>query len=491
MTLFLSYPCGHLTLEQYQANLDSVTKELSTVRKTNADQLTRIDKLKKQVDTQDTRIQDLKRIALTDQAEIKDLRAKLRVAEAERVGFQTKYNEAIRTKQTSDSTNATRLDELNKRDQRIVELEKAVNLEKKRREDVDSKLRNAVGARAQDERRRSEESAKAQTRLEQAETETAQVRAELDADRRHGEARREELIGQLKVLRDMLLQAATHYGKLVSETVSKAAHDELRHEYDSLQFHTFRLERKLANTEAQVAELASLIRQSQDANGLLEDELSTADEEKNWYMVMLEDMRIDLCSDRVDSTHALLADTLATSQKEYLLSELEIQGGLSSGESRSAKFYSHLNSELVASCVALRADLDAELLVSQTRAIELQTTKALQDATTADRHAARTELESTRKQLEETSSSLSAVKTREAALAQEVQEVRSQNKGQTTAHKQALQKEKEAASRLAMSLQQSKVAEEELRAEINQWVTISDASPSACQPVLTLTCNSG
>jgi chromosome segregation ATPase len=435
--------------------------------------LTRIDKLKKQVDTQDTRIQDLKRTALTDQTEIKDLRAKLRVAEAERAGFQTKYNDAVRTKQTSDSANAARLDELNRRDQRIVELEKAKSLEKKRREEVESKLRDAVSTKADEERRRSGENAKARTRLEQAEAETAQVRAELDADRKRGEAQRDELVAQVEVLQDMLFQAATHYGQLVSETVSKAAHDELRHEYNSLQFHTYRLERKLANTEAQVAELASLIRQSQDTNGLLEDELRAAEEERNWFIDALKDARTDLSSGHVDSTHAVLVDILATSQKDHILAELEIQGALTSGESRSARFYSRLNIELVASCAAIRAELDAELLVSQTRAIELQTAKALQDVTNVELHGARTELESTRKQLQEASSSLSAIRTREAALVQEVKEVRSRNKEQTTAHNQALQKGKETATRLASSLQQSKVAEEELRAEIHQWVTIN------------------
>jgi hypothetical protein len=53
-------------------------------------------------------------------------------------------------------------------------------------------------------------------------------------------------------------------------------------------------------------------------------------------------------------------------------------------------------------------------------------------------------------------------------ISQEIKEVKSQNKEQTTAHKQALQNEREAASRLATSLRQSRVAEEELRAEINQ-----------------------
>jgi len=438
------------------------------VRRSNADRLTRIDKLKKQVDTQDTKIQDLKRSALTDQAEIKDLRAKLRVAEAERAGIQTKYNEVVRVKQTADSTNAARRDELNERDQRIIDLEKAMALEKKRREGLESQLRDAINARAKEERARSGESAKARTQLELAEGETAKVRAELDADRRRGEAQREELVTQVEALRDMLLQAATHYGKLVSETVSKAAHDELRREHNSLQFYSFRLERKLANTEAQVVELASLIRQNQDANGLLEDELRAVEEDKDWYRTALEDMRTDLHTGRADRAHDLLIDTVASAQKEHILFELEIQEALSSGERRSAEIYCKLNSELVSSCTTMRVDLDRELLASQTLAVELQATKAIQDATTADLYAARADVESTRKQLEEASSSLSAVKTREAALSQEVKEVRSQNKDQATAHKQALQKEREADSRLAASLQQSRVAEEELRAEIDQ-----------------------
>ena len=424
--------------------------------------------MKKQVDAQDTKIQDLRRSALTDQTEIKDLRAKLRVAEAERAGFQTKYNEAVRTKQTVDSTNAARRDELKERDKRISELERTIGLEKQRREDVEAQLRDAVRGKAEEDRKRSGESAKARTHIEQAEAETAQVKAERAADRRQGEAQREELVARLEALRDMLLQAATHYGKLVSETVSKTVHDQLRQEHNSLQFHAFRLERKLVNTEAQVAELAGLVRQTQDASGLLEDELRTAEEDRNWYRAALEDMRADFSSGLAGSIHAPLVDTLATAQKEHLLSELEIQHALFTGERRSARFYAGLYKQLAASCATMRADLDAELLVSQTQAVELQTAKVFQDSTTADLNATRTELESTRKQLEETLSSLSAVKVKEAGLVQEIKEVKSQNKEQMTTHKQALQKEKETASKLATGLQQSKVAEEELRAEITQ-----------------------
>ncbi|KAH9979067.1 hypothetical protein BGW80DRAFT_1282734 [Lactifluus volemus] len=447
--------------KQNQDNLDALTKELSTVRKHNADQLLRIDKLKKQVDAQDTRIQDLKKTALADQTEIKDLRAKLRVAEAERVGAQKKYEEAMRTKQIVNSANVARRDELQERERRIVELETAIDAEKRRREDVETQLRDTITAKAEEEARRSSESAAARTELEQAQMEIAQARDELDADRRHSGAQREELVVQLKAMRDMLGQTATHYGKLVSETVSKNAYDELWRERNSLQFHSFRLERKLANTEAQ----------TRDVNGLLEAELCATKEEKDALLATVEDLRKDIRSfgsGGDDSAHSLLVDTVYAAQKELLLSELEIQVALYSGDRLSVQSYAALNDELASSFAIIRAHLDAELAVSKTQAIELQTAKAVQEATTADLHSARAELESTRKQLEEASSSLSAVRASEAALIQEVKELRTQNKEQTTAHKQALQKEKETSA--------GSLAEEELRAEISQLtVDLTDA----------------
>jgi chromosome segregation ATPase len=437
------------------------------VRKNSADQLTRIDKLKKQADAQDTKIQDLKRAALADQTEIKDLRSKLRSAEAECAKLKTKSEETVRTKQALDSTNAARLDELKERERRIAGLEKAVGVEKKRREDVESQLRDVVSAKTAEGTRWSSESVKARSQLEQAQAEIAQVRAELDNNRISDEKEKEDLVAQLDCLRDMLGQAATHYGKLVSDTVSKTAYDRLRREQNSLQFHSFRLERKLANTEAQVAELAGLIRQSQETIDFLESQLRSAEDERSLYRVTLDDFGKDL-REVDNSTHILLVDTLFTAQKELLLSELEIRESLSSGDRHLARAYAELNNQLVSSCATMRAELTAELLKSQMQAIQLQTAKTVHDGTTADLHAARAELESTRKQLVETSNSLDAAKAIEIALAQEVKDVKSQSKEQATAHRQALQKEKDSVSKLTTSLQQSKVAEDELRTEIDQ-----------------------
>ena len=391
---------------------------------------------------------------------------KLRSAEAECTRLKTKSEEAVRTKQTLDSTNAARLDELKERDRRIAELEKAVGTERKRREDVESQLRNAVSAKTAEETRRSSESVKARSQLEQTQAELAQVRAELDGNRISGETEKEELVAQLGCLRDMLGQAATHYGKLVSETVSKASYDQLRREHNSLQFHSFRLERKLANSDTQVVELAGLIRQSRETKDFLESQLRSAEEERSLYKADLEDLRQDRGNDT--SSHTLLADTLFAAQKELLLSELEIRESLSSGDRHLTRAYAELNNQLAASYTAMRTELNAELLKSQIQAVELQTAKTVHDGTTADLHAARAELEATRKQLEETSGSLDIAKGREVALTQEVKDAKFQSKEQATAHKRALQKEKDTASKLTTSLQQSKVAEDELRMEINQ-----------------------
>ena len=423
--------------------------------------------MKKQVDAQDTKIQDLKKAALTDQTEIKDLRVKLRSAEAECARLKTKSEEVVRTKQALDSTNAARLDELKGRERRIAELEKAVGMEKKRREDAESQLRDVVSAKTAEETRWSSERVKARSQLEQAQAEIAQVRAELDGNQMSGEMEKEGLVAQLGCLRDMLGQAATHYGKLVSETVSKATYDRLRREQNSLLFHSFRLERKLANSEAQVAELAGLIRQSQETNDFLESQLRSAEEESSLYKAALEDVRKDHHIGGGDDTF-LLADTLFTAQKELLLSELEIRESLSSGDQQLTRAYSELNNQLVSSCTAMRTELNAELLKSQMQAIQLQTAKTVHDGTTADLHGARAELEATRKQLGECSDSLDAAKAREIALTQEVKDVKFQSKEQATAHLHALHKEKEAASKLMTSLRQSKVAEDELRTEIDQ-----------------------
>ena len=105
----------------------------------------------------------------------------------------------------------------------------------------------------------------------------------------------------------MLGQAATHYGELVSATVSRAAYDRLRREQNSLQFHSFRLERKLAKTEVQVSEFGRPRMTVSGDDQFLE---STALCRRRKELLQ--------CSFQIggdeNSTHTLLVDTLFTVQ---------------------------------------------------------------------------------------------------------------------------------------------------------------------------------
>ena len=67
-------------------------------------------------------------------------------------------------------------------------------MEKKRREDVESQLRDVVSAKTAEETRRSSESVKARrAQLDQAQADIGQVRAELDDNRTSGVKEKEEL----------------------------------------------------------------------------------------------------------------------------------------------------------------------------------------------------------------------------------------------------------------------------------------------------------
>ena len=67
-------------------------------------------------------------------------------------------------------------------------------MEKKRREDVESQLRDVVSAKTAEETRRPSESVKArQAQLERAQADIGQVQAELDGNRTRGEKEKEEL----------------------------------------------------------------------------------------------------------------------------------------------------------------------------------------------------------------------------------------------------------------------------------------------------------
>ncbi|KAI0030794.1 hypothetical protein K488DRAFT_11719, partial [Vararia minispora EC-137] len=82
----------------------------------------------------------------------------------------------------------------------------------------------------------------------------------------------------------LLARAADAYGRLSATTVPQSTHTHLQGAYTALERHTFRLERKLASSEAQVIELAQLIRQTNEERLFVFGRLCEVEEERDHYI---------------------------------------------------------------------------------------------------------------------------------------------------------------------------------------------------------------
>ena len=74
----------------------------------------------------------------------------------------------------------------------------------------------------------------------------------------------DELLEQLEHHRYALTRVAQEYGRLAYTTISRSLYQQAKQEAVVLQLRNTRLERKLANSDGQVVELANLIRQMKE-----------------------------------------------------------------------------------------------------------------------------------------------------------------------------------------------------------------------------------
>jgi chromosome segregation ATPase len=97
------------------------------------DQAERFEKQKKQNAALEHKMQELKKAASVYDTEIRELRLKLRTAEQERKQFSTKHNEAAESRKMLSSLESRHRTDMQGRDRRISELEKAMGEDIKKR----------------------------------------------------------------------------------------------------------------------------------------------------------------------------------------------------------------------------------------------------------------------------------------------------------------------------------------------------------------------
>ena len=464
----LSYSTS-LIISQHQAEVDRLKLELIRSRQSTTDQTDRLlEKLKKQNDTLNVQIQDLKKSNLTDQAEIKDLRVKLRMAEHERTQLLGKQGEAGETKRVLQALESRRRDEVRERDRKIVELEKALAGEKKKREGVDAKLKEVKTKADEDVQKARQATQSLQGQVNQARNDAQRAQSSLANMEGKAEHKEEELLLQLEQHRCALGRVAEEYGRLASVTVPVAQFTRLKHEHAALNIHTLRLERKLANSEAQVVELANLVRSTEEQNGFLSAQLQDAQFAVAFNSRALQDAGKDFAIH--NTMERSLDDKAAVIEQDIRSSERHTQELRRSDDETCREFYRLTCDQLLFVYSAAEKTLLAEQQVVQQQTVELSDTKAMRDSLASQLETIRAEYEDTQLQLGTANVALEKARAETEATEQQMVVVEERMRTEGTKNREALQNEREAAQRLAATVQATKMSEEGLKAEVEQCV---------------------
>ncbi|KAJ4498291.1 hypothetical protein C8R41DRAFT_818661 [Lentinula lateritia] len=253
----------------HQTEVERLKLELARLQKGNAELTDRLDKQKKQKEALDLRVDELKRNSSADKAEIKDLGVKLRMSEHQRTQMTAKHGNVADVKKSLQSLETRRKEELKERDRTVADLEKSLLTDKKKREMVESQLKETKAKHDVEIDKMKDTVEKLKREIVAARDEVQQIQHRLEATIAKTNSNEESLLAQLEDHKLMLNEVAEHYGLLASNTVPRPAFERLTFENYALRIQAARSSRKLGNTEGQVSELANLIRQSQEENQIL------------------------------------------------------------------------------------------------------------------------------------------------------------------------------------------------------------------------------
>lgn len=219
--------------------------------------------MKKQLDTAESKAQECKKSLLAAQSEVNALKVKLRGQERDKAIS----TELDRVRKALDNAESNKRE----RESKIMELERTLRLESKKRTIVEEQIRELKGLQGKlsnIEGERSELAKQLEEALEVISTLHGDSEAELLAAR--------EEVNDLKTLVEGM---ARMYGSLFSSTVSKTQLEEEKMRFMDAQRRLIKTERRLLDKEAQVQELVVYLRYKGEQQDLLARSLADAEEE--------------------------------------------------------------------------------------------------------------------------------------------------------------------------------------------------------------------
>ncbi|KAJ7925221.1 hypothetical protein B0H13DRAFT_2654390 [Mycena leptocephala] len=455
----------HSDGKAHQAEVERLKLELSRTQKANLESMDRLEKQKKQNAALDVRIQDLKKASATEQGEIKDLRVKLRMSEHERTQLSSKQGELGELKKAMQSLELRRRDEIRERDRTIADLEKSVAAEKKKRETAEMRLQELQGRGDGELQAAHAKSQSLQAQLTLSQEETRQAVQSLVVTEANAAAKQSSLLEQLEQHRVVLLSAAQEYGRLVTETVSAAIHAKLKCEHRVLQMRTWRLERKLANSEGQITELVNLIRQSNDTNTLLLREIQDLHAECDFYRRSLPDGQEDI--PRLEP----LYDALGTAMRELHKDQLSVYQSDNILATSLTELYRLTCDELSGAYLIMNMDFEEEQLISRNLRVELSDLRAGRETAEDDLTKLREERDDLSGQLVTATQTMDELKISAVKAEQQTSEFAQKMNATIRQSEMVASNDKKAIQQLTETVKKSRMAEEGLRAEIEILTT--------------------
>ncbi|KAF4567672.1 hypothetical protein EYR36_011295 [Pleurotus pulmonarius] len=442
--------------KEHDAQTEKLRHELSRVQKLVSGSSEKFEKQKKTTEMYEARLHELKKAATVDQKEIKELKTKLRMSEHERSQMQGKQDDISEAKKALQALDAKRREDNRERDKKIADLEKLLNQERKRREAAEARCQELQGKVNGEVN-----SLRQHVAVLEDEKQQAQTTLRLQTD--EATSREDDLVASLERYQVMLKKVAEEYGKLASSTVSQSQFAQVRRERDARRIQVLRLERKLANSEEQVVELASLIRGAKSDNALLAQQLSQANETIYHYQTALQDRSSD--DRRISDDVQVLCSSI---EKHHQETRQSIEAVSRYQAELTTEFYIPGYHELLETYKLAEEELQAQRKLLDRFEAETSRTAAEHDElrTRADR--LQTELAKADTELATISAKLAEAETQRKALETQLAQAERKYNESSVSQQATINQEREVVQRLSLSLQKAKLVEDGLRADLEQ-----------------------
>lgn len=347
-----------------------------------------------------------------------------------------------------------------------MELEKALAVEKKKREGAEGRLSEMKG-KVNDEVKEAKGVAfERETELRQLRVQAQEANESLESTRREAARTEERLLEELDMVQSLLRHAAQEYGRLASTTISLSTHQALRLNFDAIQLQNHWLERKLANSESRVQELTSLVQQFKEHNTLLQTQLLDSEQLASFYRQSWQDLLVE--HEPEETPNYSLLDDLFVLQRDDQALATDAQDTLAITAQVIVDSYRSSARATLSSLVSSLHEVDMERLRTEQTNTALETMKASRDTAVAEAEKLRSDVNTIRSQLSELKDSMESHKAQEAALLQQLKAAKSAASSKAAEHEQFIQKERDINQRLSQTVQKHKAAEDALRAEIEQ-----------------------